>query len=817
MTTLQDVYQERAPLLAGAPAWGTEEATRYAPYIGKEFAEGTTWEQYKAEVDREKSHLMAQADPRLPVYPIEGLGDWKSFFAPEDIRDRLTKHALGITPDANASGVFEVYSALVARCAWWAGVPESLDEKNADFCFARMRCVLGGAGFSNWKALASAVCDQYPECPFVPDQHEAGWAADNLAAHRTCGWPTTLLWWDWNKVPDAAPSEAGRHMDEWLKPLALAHVLKHVRRSPTGLVLTYAALVETAALPQTSRTVGSSPPFLQAASTVLRASEPKKSAKASALLWAYRRLAADDLLPARPLSDLPGDILTGPWSTALPVPTTGAALFLNPGRALSGVWRAAGGRITPYNGDESDILDWAWNYQDANSVIRADSLASFTSQLPATYPQIRPTTLLRKAFPHWCLPEEGTPDLAAYLAMVDAVLCAGLLRNRSPDLRREFPLVAVLPISPSAEESTNQGKGLLTRAMAGCAVPGIDLLTAPDSGSAPDSRAIADVINRYGTAALDEFQVPTSRSHCLSRDNLQSLCTGGVVSSGKVYENSGEIRLRHSLFVNAKWLDLADDLVNRTLPVFLGPLPDEQRGRTDVKTLLENGTFATLLRLAAVSTIEKYRLDEVVAKGASVGQTTASAWRFTMHRQLAITLVGGEAALIDEACLSQSDDLKRHMQLADESGVSSTSSSGKNIRVSWPAFWAGIDETSLTNIHAAIQLEGENRRGGNKCITLTQLCRYRLQQMGRPDGTAFCALLPALTGSDVRASNTAIVRSLTLQVRAFFGPHLSSADWVPMPGDLAATWECMAAQRAPEGDSPSARSIVFSMRKRGAQ
>ncbi len=822
MNALEALYVDNAGRIDGIPEFhGIDE--RYLAHLGKPFADGTTWEQFTAEVDRERQHLTAQIDPRLPVFNNEERKGWGAFECPEEVRAQITDACAAAPIPTGENGSDEAARLLlhmVKRLAKWYSLPKAgIEEKNADYAFYRLRCILAAAGFPAWNELATEVVLQVGECPFDPDETFEVWSKALVDAHRTCGWPSTLLWLDWHGIPDAGSTE-------WMHMCALAHVFKHLRRAPDHLHMVYRGNVEfMPRRPDTQRSIGT-PQFWQAYSRVLGKPPTSKgsasSVKADSLEWALSNLGVDDLLSAEPISALPGSILAGTWSTLLPAVREGIPGFFNPGVRLAGVWRAANGRVTPFEGDEADCLDWAWNTASASRAF--EDQIRFAARLPTSYPTTAPSALLRKVFPNWILPDpaEQPSEFAAYCAIVDAVLCAGILRAERDDLTREFPLMVILPISPSAEESTNQGKGLMTAAIAGAFVPGIQLLTAPDSGSAPDSRAVATDIEAFGTLALDEFQIPGSRSHCLSRDNLQSLCTGGQVTAGKVYENSGKVRLRHSLVINAKWLDMSDDLVNRTVPLFLDALPDEQRNRTDIKEMLENGQVATLLRLAAVSLVEAAGLTEI---GQPPARTTSEAWRFTCHRLIAAALYMRETkvtdwneafAAIDDARHSFGDDLRRHQQLADETGVSATTQSGINLRLSWPAFWTGADDRMMANLVGYIDREGDARTGGVKWVSISQLLKFRCEDSGSPS-PSFARLLPVLTGQDARVSNTAITRSLTLAARAFYSEQFARKEtvWVPIPGDAGNRWESAVVPRSWNGDSPSARNLCVCVRMKG--
>jgi hypothetical protein len=827
--SLESLYRANSHRVSGIPAFELVPQ-QYLPHLGKPFADGVLWEDFTREVDRENAHLASQIDPRRPIFNNEERRGWSAFTVPDSeiVRDTLSALCSAITvPSRPSHSVLDIFRSMVDRLARWYTLPRAgVEEKNADFAFYRLRCVLAGAGYSNWKFLSGLVLSQVGECPYRPDETEEEWNELLIEAHRTSGWPSTLLWLDWSNVPDFE-GEA----PDWMRALALAHFLKHVRRAEDHLHMVYHGNIEFSPLQtkRQQRSIGT-PLFWQNYSRVLAKPSGKDSAKGSALQWAAAILGPDDLLPALPVSDLPGNILAGPWSSLLPayVPTLSA--FLCPGTRLAGVWRAADGHVTPFDGDEEDCLEVAWNTATANAEQFSHARSMFAAALPKTYPVIRPSELIRKVFPHWLLPDpvQQPEDFAGYCALVDAVFCASALRHgpgARADLQREFPLVVVLPVHASAEQSTNQGKGLLCQAIAGAFAPGIPLMSAPDSSSAPDSRAVADELRQWGTLALDEFQIPSAKAHVLSRDNLQTLCTAGQVASGRAMENAGKVSLRHSLVINAKWLDLSDDLRNRSVALFLGELPEEQRARIDLKEMLESGQFAMLLRLAAVSLVEACGLREL---GRPSGKTNRRAWRFTTHRMLAVhlfrtthvgsTLSEGHAYdIIDSVRSDIDDDLARHQQYADETGLSASTSAGINIRLSWASFWAGMDDSGLSAIAVNISLNGESRMADCKTVSVSTLCRMRMEAMNM-QSVGFARMLPALTGQEARVSNTAIVRALSSSMRAFYLDAINSSvggkgAFLPLPGEAGHKWEAFVGPRATSED-PSARTLVVGIRLR---
>jgi len=105
-------------------------------------------------------------------------------------------------------------------------------------------------------------------------------------------------------------------------------------------------------------------------------------------------------------------------------------------------------------------------------------------------------------------------------------------------------------------------------------------------------------------------------------------------------------------------------------------------------------------------------------------------------------------------------------------------------------FWSGLDDTGMALIVGQIATSGEARTGGVKVISISSLCRMRLEAMGKLS-MGFASLLPALTGQEVRVSNTAVTRSLALSMRSYYSAPLGNHQemWADLPGELGHKWE----------------------------
>lgn len=817
MTSLSEFYAENRHKFSGSPEWSCDATfQKYATRVGRN-AGLMSWQALQAAVDLEDSRSAAMNDPRLPLYTDDTAGGWTGIQCPEDSRDKLTALCAAVTiPTGPAPDILPTMEALLALSMHWYQTPREITEKNDDFTFYRVQCLLGGAGPTSSMDLGDRLSDVFP-------MFRQEWGIGD--AHKVCGWPTALIWLDWKDLPDwTLDTKAGESVPDWLRVIAYLHVLKHVRRDDAAIVVTYAGKQDVIPVARGSMMLGQWRESLGPLYGVLRVPSGKEdSAKNAAMSSALGNIGLQHLLAREALTTLPGHLLVGPWSKLTPAPR-GASFFRTDMR-LDGVWIARDGHINPYEGSNAEVLRYAWPVAKGNLACNVQAKADYAGFLPRTYALTLPSAVLAEAFPHWVRP--GDVEGMAYESMLDACLCASIIRSGEPTIKKEYPLIAILPLDPSHAESTNQGKGLLTMAIATAMVPGIELTSAMDSASAPDVRAISAIIRKFGTIALDEFQIPSSRAHVLARDQLQTLCLGGKPASGRVYSNGDEtdaaLQLSHSIVLNAKWLDLADDLVNRTLPLFLDVLPDEQRARTDVKSGIESGLVGLQVRLAAVALVEALRAAgwfSVLGRGLPAAPHS---WRYVTHRQLAVMILHGRtdlpvaecAHMVDTVSEQMKDELTRHMQMADNSGISSTTSSGHNLRITWPAFWDGIDSTTMTNLVASAGMEYECKVDGEPAININRLLRLRLEAVGM-QGHRFAPIISQTMGFDLKATNAAISKSFTVNLRVFFREQLAKPagthEWVPMPGDLAGGWEVACFQRMKATNPSSVLAVAFRKR-----
>ncbi len=423
----------------------------------------------------------------------------------------------------------------------------------------------------------------------------------------------------------------------------------------------------------------------------------------------------------------------------------------------------------------------------------------FTAYLPKTYDASRaPTQLLRDGFPNlnWA-PFGGNSDAAACL--IDAILCAGMMRSEIPTLDREKPLVMCMPTVPTPDASTNSGKTLCALALARALCPGIQrAMTVPDNSAAPNQRVIAALIGMHGSLCMDEWKMPTTPGHLLHHDNLQNLITGGSVMCGRVYANGVHtVQLAQPIIASCKALDPPPDIVNRCLVLALDQLTDEQRSRSVMLEQIENGTLSLRIRLAALAHVEEHGLvDKLLA--AERGSTTKG-WRFNTLRALAALLfklrfgVDGTEVL-DDTVQAMQQWLLAHTREADTSGLLSTLEEGSAVKVRMHALFEDMTSHELEQVIAECRNQADGQRSG---ANAKHIMRGIMVASGL-NSAPMATLLRRITNSRVSAGDRAICVALATDIRALM-PAVG-ATWL-MPGTLGlAGWR--AVRRPDTGAAP---------------
>lgn len=701
------------------------------------------------------------------IYPATEADTPKCFpVADPDIQSALdavfsgTPWAYQIPPEAEELAVWVRFCQLMPMSGV---VHPSTNQQAAPLIWSRARCFLAAAGYPAHARLAEILTDLYPVCDLDPAEDEATWLKALDAAHTACGWPAHLGRCEWRRLVYALPICDGQETPPtWVQALALLHLLKHIRSRPTGLVATHQGSSTFTALEKSSNVPGNWKAGLVNLLKGVGAPTGMPARMSHPMTIACKRTLAqvstDKFLPQTPLADLPMCVLAGPWSELMPDPTHNTGFFQT-GLRLAGVWLAQGGKVAPYTGSPSDAVAYAWNVHDPG--VHGHARDALTNMMPSTYPLTWPADALCQAFPNLELSWASDQDAAKVL--LELPMFASQLRQTNGVMSNEFPLIAFLPDQPTFDGSTNQGKSKIAHAVVRAMAPAAPSVIAPDTGSAPDSRAVCEFITVHGTVALDEWSMPNQRSNPLNHQNLQTLCTGGTVAVGRVMENSGQLLLKHSLVCSSKALDFPPDMVNRSLVWFLREFTPQELARPDVKRAVESGALSLQLRLATLSCCETHGLDVKLARAKYV----AGLLRFDGHMVLARLLYEArtgrqENGQIDTVLREMRARFARHTQEADTSGVLASLEHGSTTKVRLSNLFAGMPEDQMELVR--VDLVGLQHTAKNGAYnTVAQILDVVRNRRGF---ATLQAMLPSVSGSRGRCTDRVIIQALGSDIKA---------------------------------------------------
>jgi hypothetical protein len=507
-------------------------------------------------------------------------------------------------------------------------------------------------------------------------------------------------------------------------------------------------------------------------------SSTEKSQSPLRICWRSlaNRLTAGSFLPRRPIAQLPGYVLAGPWSTV--VPTTDTGRFAQTGLRLDGVWLAKDGRIAEYHGDDEDVVTYSWNIK--NHTIFNTDRTRFVNGLPETYTVGEyPADLWANYFPN--LDEAHFPSPLhkhAFRSLVDSIVVSSFLVDEFQQFTGEKPMLLCFPQSPEIESCTNQGKTTAALAITRAIVPGITQPVSLMTGaSAPDQRSFAQQLLRYGTACIDEWFPTAKDGHVLSNRNLQAAMTGGRLTIGLAGENAPGVSLRYSLTASCKAGDFPPDLVNRVIPAFLGPLPETSRtGVSGDK--LTSGQASLEIRLAALHYIDSTDLVEYLRSCAK----PTNAWRYPWHLAVATHICATRTGLpisevehaVAEAVKLMAIRMLDHAKIAEESGLLTQLREGVHIELPIRAFFDNLTDVDLLQLVHLAEPHGSTI-GGVRWLTASSLVRARKEAHGTNRAGV---LLESITGLRAGITDRSLARTLLVDVRKTMKPD----EAVPLPG-----------------------------------
>ena len=781
-----DYWAFHAPL--GAPAIPVDE---YLDYLESKLT-NETWADFTARINAVCSSYGRASDACQAIYDstkfVLGLDDagTRSGF------DELLANAAPLWRNQSSVGV-DTWTRWCKLASLFNFLPTGTNERSADFVWSRARCFLAGAGYSAHSTLAEELTDLYSGCPFDATESEDSWKQNLSKAHEACGWPAHLGWLPWTKIQSLLGC-SDDYPPQWLKMIGLLHVLKHVRVSPSQGVVVHHAGVSTLLPEERTNAMATWTSARTSLLAALGSRGPVGKAKPTlgyvSLQAVLSHLEVNHLLRKTTIADLPPNLLAGPWT--MPVPDHSSFEgFYQTGLRLSGLWAASKGRVLKESLGQYEVLLYDWNCKDPAS--KSTERKLFASGLPATYTEAWPSDVFLDAFPNLDVSWAPGLDLAIKV-LLDAPVAASLLRSARPEFLQEYPAVVFMPVNPSPTDSTNQGKSQACLVYARACNPAITrLVSINDSSSAPDIRTVAGEIRSTGSIAVDEFRPPKNATHIFAHDNMQALCTGSSVASGRVYENEGTVALRSSPVFSAKVYEVPPDIHNRSIAHWLGPLTDAMRQRSDILEQVRCGAVSLRMRLGMHAVFETGVLRSMYASAGR--QSSSRGLRFDAHRTLAACIYSIRSGLplqdayaaLDKACEMMQNKLRHHVQLAVDSGLVATMEFGSALKLRLSYIFEDMAADEFLRFHQTAKVLAATRPGGAAAGIGAKDILGAWATLHGMDGRPLQEILQVLTGAKRHVSNRAVIMALTASIHDL-APTLGSKWFLPGENGTAYGW-----------------------------
>lgn len=580
----------------------------------------------------------------------------------ESQTDNLTRTDASLFADAptdhTSLPVSRRLAALLVACDLLPTDPDYPDLK-----WAWVRCLFAGFGYASHRYVTKILSHTHPMCPFELDESHRDWYKALLAARTNCGWPASTCRVSWPAIAATLPVvPAGHGADQhslWHVVLCLCHLAKFARwgQGPALVVRSQTTDlrydVDSVATPLASALV-KAPANLAALLGAKRQRKDEAHAPSAAVAFVLSKLTLACFDPLVPITEVPKDWLVGPQPRLFGCATEPGLVpvALRP----DGVWRlrvlTPAGAPTSVQIDPAPVSVQALDY-DWPTEPRTQAHTDFAASLPSVVSSFElPFDRVHAAFPNLHCP---VPDSPAYRAVVNSTLIGPYLDNC-----REYPPVYICPAIPTDEGATNTGKSTLAKALACAYAPGLaqyGSLKVSNDG-APAARSILSVLERFGTAAFDEFLLSKDPDHPLSETKILNLATGDAVAFGKVMANSVcAARLSAPLFISAKVVRGKVDMFNRSLRLELGTLTNQMS--TATYTELQSGRWSMLTGLHARVAGRMYQ--ELVTQARASLPTPPGHWRFVTLRALASVLLAYDENITPEQASVRIDQTIRDL------------------------------------------------------------------------------------------------------------------------------------------------------------
>lgn len=670
-----------------------------------------------------------------------------------------------MTHSTRDESVLPVYQAVADVLYTLNVVPRqhSIRHDDADFYWAKARCIFAGAGHQNWKVLSETLNNNWPLCPFDPEEDDIAWEEANLKAHKICGWPVTVGWLDWHTLTRLDRRSEDWFPPKWLATVCLFQVLKTVRFNPeTNTVSLYGnGTVQQIVVDTNTTRFADTKRLLTALYSHLNHRKGTKDEgyypTAKAIENTIEHLNAKVLMQIKPRSDIGSQYLWGPW-TRIVSNVANYDCFAGHGLALDGAWLAENGVVKQWHGTGEDVMQFDWPLGRTGEVTREQR--RFAAIIPTQYGTSWAFDKFFATFPNISTTFFADHDAAA--AIFDAPLVASLLRQHIPELDAEYPYIIFQPSHPSPGEDTNQGKSTVSLAYTRCMVSGMaHELHVPSSANGPNSRAVAAHLSEFGTACFGEFVVPSTPEHILCQNNMQTLATGSGISQGKAYSNEAStLTIAHSVVINSKNCKFRDDMVNRSLFFWLDALSTSARQNQVAYVEATCGKLSLDCKLGLVAVIESIGRENFISEVRKrMTGTTVLGMRFPAHKAIAqfiYELRGGKTAgAIDNEIIKQSAMQDRHGEIAALSGVEQDQQSDAKFDLRTSVLFNYLDEEEIQDLAIDTEL---------KPVTAKQLFESYMSVRGfgtkeLPD------LLQELTGKRQSKTTLMVAQALIRDIR----------------------------------------------------
>lgn len=719
IASLTQLYLAKQPTIEGMPRIGAlveDDATAveilstFSPEID------TNWAGLHSRAARGRQHEANAGNPYLARW-VSKTDDKKSPWLDamgtitDTSKEKLTALCSESSPHKNARWADLLHMAPNEDKLFMSDICEAIGNNHGlfvwalgtgpdpDFRWSVAMSLLGGLGTAAVRAVFSHVPNE-EDLDFWVNCDNSDMTRDILKCQQISGYPLGLLRAEWPRIQTALADEIFMYPPKALIAAMALHIIKHCRIARHGekvyLIVAHKGCGGRYEIPAGQ--------LDQPLMSVLNKTHCKEICFALAIpfpgpkndTWITQTastvlsaLTPTTLCRSRPVSDK-CEYIPGPSTvTQVIFERPSAVKWVNTGQAIKNVAcidleTGVVNKDFIVTGHEVIMYDWPKTSKSASAI------RNWRSQLPTLVVPERGSVGIQRKVKN--VNDLGEPE--GYAALLDATLTADMLRDDLAGsevgsmLPNEYPLLYVLPMGHTMEETTNQGKTNFGRILGTALVPGIGVTKMNMSTSAPTQRVLGYPLEVYGTAIFDEFQIPSDTGHFLDSSGIQSLCTGCSSTAGKAGENQTELLLRHPLILVSKVAIAPEDIVNRSIPTFMDRLTTLTRAVGKDLNELMTSTAGTNVRLSHLMWMKK---NDIANKIRALETKSAETFRFNGHYTIARMF--GDPASIDRYLMKARDQMRKQYGEAERSGL--VDQVGQNIRFDPKFYFTSCCEQTL--------------------------------------------------------------------------------------------------------------------------